>query len=518
MSRPLDGDTPSRAGPQRIVAVGGGVATWMATAALAEALERRSVDIRVVGEGHERGSFEADSVLPLAAHGRLRTWRDEDRLIEAADGAFSLGIAVSGWAGRSAAWFHPFGPIGANLGPVPFHQLVMRLRHDGLELRLADYSLGALAAQAGRFTRPPGDARSVLSTCRYALHLGKPGLAEALRASAEAAGVEQVPGTFAGVERAQDGGIAAVRTSEGQRVEGDLFLDCTRAGALAGSGDWEDWSAWLPCDRRLAACMGTRGMPPSYSLAEAHAAGWTRQLPLRSTTVLTSFCCTGAGGERAALESLRRAAGPAELDGVESVALRCGRRREPWQGNCVALGPAASAIDPVAVGDLHLLQNAIARLLELLPCDRGARVEAREYNRRTGMELDNARDYAIALYKTNGRRGDAFWDDRRAMHVPESLEYRMRLYASLGRVALYDEEPLEDASWISLFDEQGLRPRNHHPIADGFATADLEAHVARVRAIMLEELRKMPAHGDYLDRLKAARPSRRSAAGGEATT
>src|SRR5690606_15946254 len=156
-----------------------------------------------------------------------------------------------------------------------------------------------------------------------------------------------------------------------------------------------------------------------------------------------------------------------------------------------ALGPAAAFVEPLAVGNLHLVQTAVARLLELLPAEEHSPAAVREYNRRTAAELDNARDHAAALYATNGRRGEPFWDERRAVAPPESLTYRLELYASRGKVALYDEEPLEEASWICLLDEQGVRPARHHPMADGFAVRDLEAHLARVRSIMLEVLAKM---------------------------
>jgi tryptophan halogenase len=94
------------------------------------------------------------------------------------------------------------------------------------------------------------------------------------------------------------------------------------------------------------------------------------------------------------------------------------------------------------------------------------------------------------------------------MDVPSSLEYKMRLYQGRGRIAMYDEEPLEDASWANLYDEHGVRPRNYSPIADGFAVAELKAYAERARAIMIDELGTMPLHGDYLACVKAAKDSR----------
>ena len=89
---------------------------------------------------------------------------------------------------------------------------------------------------------------------------------------------------------------------------------------------------------------------------------------------------------------------------------------------------------PLGISNLQLLYDAINRLLKLIPAEASCEVEAAEYNRQTGLQLDNARDFAIAHYKLNGRRGDAFWDACREMKLPDSLQYRIDLYASRGRV------------------------------------------------------------------------------------
>lgn len=494
-------DVPDRL--QHIVVIGDGAAAWMAAAELARALGR-ACTVRVVpaAAGRAGDGFGADTLLPLP-DARLGLWQDEDRLVGAAGGAFGWGVALDGWSARDRTWFLPFGTLGANLGPVPFHQLVLRLRRDGRAVRLADYSLCALAAQAGRFARPVPAARSVLSTCRYALHVDADALALALRERADDAGAARVNAPFVRAERAPDGNIAAVHTADGARHAGQLFLDCSESGLLAGDAAWEDWSHWLACDRALVARVERRPGPPPYAIAAAHAAGWTRHVPLGDATELVAL--HGAGGEAAAHASLRGAAGASGLGRIRSVPLRCGRRAEPWRGNCVALGPAAAFVDPLSAGNLHFVQTALARLLELLPAEPRAAATRREYNRRTAAELDCARDQAIALYKTNGRHGEPFWDERRAMALPQSLDYRLRVYASRGKVVQYDEEPFEEASWIALFDEQGVAPPRNHPMADGFAAADLDAHVARIRAIMIEELKRMPSHAEYLARLHGGR-------------
>lgn len=482
----------------------------MAAAALARAVPRQDWTISVLQdrESEPAPCGDADATLPLARSSHFALEMDEDTVVAQTGGAFTYGIALHGWSDPAETWFQPFGDVGATLGPVPFHHVVMRLRHEGVPLRLANYSLAALAAQAGRFSRPGRDPRSVLSTCRYGLQLDCTKFAEGLRSQAVSAGVAAVPGPFAKVERRDDGSIAAAIVGDGTRLEGDLFLDCTGTEArLAGSSpqaNWEDWSAWLPCDRFLSASIEAQHAPPPYSLAAAHPAGWVRQLPLRDATWLTGFYRSDALTDAGAAEVLQGIAGNTEPREMRAGTARFGRLTEAWQGNCIALGSAAALVDPVATSNLHLLRASVDNLLRLLPGDRNATVEAREYNRLTGMQFDHARDFAVLHYKLNGRHGEVMWDACRAMPVPATLDYKLRSYESRGRIALYDEEPLDEASWLNLFDEHGVRPRRYSPLAEGFETAELKAHVERVRAIMLDELRRMPTHSEYLSGLQAA--------------
>lgn len=492
---------------RRIVIGGNGLVAWLAAAALARALPaaERSIRILETNGGDELASpGHTDGTLPLTDSERHVLAGDEDAILRATGGTFALGRAFTGWSAQDSTWFHPFGSTGAGLGSVPFHHLALRLRREGRNLRFADYSLAALAAQAGRFSRPERDARSVLSTLRYGLQVDCAKLTEMLRATAGAAGVRRLDGTLRHAEPAEDGRIAALITDDGHRIEGDLFLDCSGPDAqLIGKAlatEWLDWSAWLPCDRVIGAKLDAVAPPPPYSLARAHRGGWIRHLPLQSSTTLLGFYSGAAVAEHEALERLRHSAGGATLTDIGTGALRSGRRECAWRGNCVALGAAAAIIDPLAATNLQLALSGIDRLLRLLPGSANTKAVAAEYNRQSSAWLDHARDFAILYYKLNGRRGEALWDDCRGMSIPDTLACKLALYRSRGRVPMYDEEPYEESAWVGLFDGMGVEPRRYSQAADGFATAEIDAHCRRVREVMLDALRRMPSHADFLAR------------------
>lgn len=500
----------------RIVIAGGGLAAWLAAAALGRVLEPDGYPITVVGTGDADDRLApygvADAALPWPERQHAALDLDDDAVVANCAGAFSFGLALDGWNRPDGTYFHPFSQMGAALGPVSFHHIVLRLRQSGEPLRLANFALAALAAQAGRFTRPDRDPASVLSTCRHGLHADCHRLAALYRAEAGKHGVAAVAGHLRRAELAADGSLAALVTSDEQRIAGDLFIDASGIearliGAVGGS-DWVDWSAWLPCDRILSASFEHDDPPPPFSLARAHAAGWLRTLPLQGRSELVNAYGTDFADQEQALRQLQDLAGGRPLQNLQAHYVRCGRRGSPWQRNCVALGAAAALIDPVGVSNLQLLRAGVDTLLQLLPgraavgaaIGAAAAAERMEYNRRFGALLDSARDFALAHYRLNGRRGEPLWDACREAAVPELLAYKMSLFESRGRVAMYDEEPFEADDWTNLFDEHGLIPRSYSPLADGYRLADLRGHANMIRAVMLDAVAGMPTHAQYLGR------------------
>lgn len=488
---------------RKIVIAGSGLPAWMTAAALIHAVSKDDYVITVVATIETDASIPpfayADATLPVQ-HEFLPGGLDENQIIDQSKGSFTHGIALSGWANPDSSYFHPFGSIGAALGPVSFHQIILRLRDQGMDLRLANFSLPTLAAQMGKFVPDINDPRSVLATCEHGLHLDCYALAHGLCRDAEAAGVLSVEGTFGHAEHGNQGDISAVVTKDGKRVEGDLFIDCTGSEALLAGADanWQDWSAWLPCNSLVSAVILTDQPPVPYSHNDTFESGWIQHLPMQGRTYLNGLYQKENNSENQVLDKLLQSSASNELQPLYSGPLRFGRRTNAWHRNCITLGTAAALIDPVGISNLQLLGIGINRLLQLLPANRDIAAVRTEYNRQMALQLDHARDFAIMHYRLNGRHGEPFWDRCRVMSLPEELAYKLDLYQSRGHVALYDEEPLEETSWLNLFDEHGVKPRGYSTIADGFSLQDLQDHIKRVRAVMMAALPKLPSHADYL--------------------
>jgi tryptophan halogenase len=488
-----------------VAILGGTVAGWMAAATLARRLPRHRYRVMVIEtdrDGDGIGDFGTTlAALPSIAPFHESIGIDENLLLRATRGSFALGIAFSGWAANEAAYFLPFGAVGAPLGPVAFHQLLTRLRREGRAVRAADYSIAAIAAQAGRFARPSTDGHSVLSHYAYGLHLDALGYLRAMRATAEAHGARAATALFRRAIMDASGGIAALELDNGDSLPALLFVDATGTDArLCGEAlgvGFQSWRQWLPCDRAIAVRISDQSDPPPFGHVEAQATGWQSGTPLVGEASRL-LCWSSAFGDASS--------GAGSNEPVHGIAFENGRRITPWHRNCVAIGAAACVLESLHPVAIHLVQSALARLVALFPDAAEAPVEAAEYNRMTINEMESARDFLVTQYVTNGRIGEPFWDVIRSVAPPDRVAYKLALFASGGRMPMYDDEVFEEADWIALLDAQGVRPRRHDALAGTVPTQRIEQHLARLREAIIAGVKAMPSHGEYLRRAHATSP------------
>ncbi|WP_236698793.1 tryptophan 7-halogenase [Sphingomonas sp. Leaf198] len=473
-----------------VLVAGGGITAWCAAAAL----KRRApfLDVAILRCTPSRDALADRIACTLPS---LLGFHD-DLGIGAADGiartasGYRLGTLFSGWATVLPDYVHAYGRYGRSLGPTAFHLHWVRSVLEGARAAPFDsHSPAAALARAGRFAPPMPE--TPFADHEYGLTLDLPRYQTMMRAFALHVGVREIVGEIADFVRDTGDGIAAVELASGSRIVADLFVDATGPDAkLRGALDdvRDDWSAWLPCDRVLLAEGSAE--PLVLTTAVAHPAGWRWSSGAQSGFAYAS----GEISDAKAARVLRNAAGTAP---GEPIRVRPGTRPHPWLGNCIAIGDAATEVEPLEWCNLHLALSAIDRLIAMLPGRTPTRGEAAEFNRQTLAEAERVRDF-LALHYRVAQRDDPLWQAVAAAAVPPaSLSHTLAQFTERGRLPFYEEETFARDSWAAVLIGQGVLPRRIDPLVAAVPAAAAQTAMARLTTEIAAALPHIPTHAAY---------------------
>jgi tryptophan halogenase len=482
-----------------ICVAGDGIVGLSAALAFSRALPRVRIEVLALPADPAALADRLPSTLPHVLRFHAAIGFDELDLVRAGIATHRIGTRYEGWSADGASWHHAFGDTFGEVGGARFDQAWLRARAAGRAAAYERHNAAAVLAASHRFVHPDGKAGSPLASYVYALRLDPPAYRARLAAACEKRGVIRTEGALGGVERREDGGAAALLLTDGRRIEADLFVDCAGPGApvlSALDGAFEDWSAWLPCDRlRIGVSAGGRADP--VDVVEAQAEGWRWMAPLPDR-LLGGFAFASA---------LAGDARTAELfPAGETVAIRPGRRPAPWVRNVLAIGDAAAAVDPLEGTNLHLAQAAILRAIELMPGRDCHPLELAEFNRRTEWETLRVRDFIALHYLRSGRRDGPFWSALAGRAPPETLAATLEQWERRGRLPFFEEESFERESWAASLFGLGILPRHPDPAASGVPLDRSAEAIARHAERLAGLPARLPSYPDYLSRMRSTPP------------
>ncbi len=261
---------------------------------------------------------------------------------------------------------------------------------------------------------------------------------------------------------------------------------------------YEDWSQWLPCDRAIAVpCESSAQLLP-YTRATAHAAGWQWRIPLQHRIGNGHVFCSRFMEEAEAERILL-----ANLDGQplaqpRTLKFTTGMRRQAWNRNVVSMGLASGFMEPLESTSIHLVQTAIARLIDFFPSTGFDQADIDEYNRLSRFEYERIRDFLILHYHVNQRDDSAFWRHCREMAIPDTLAAKIELYQRNGRIVREGAELFAEVGWLQVMHGQNLRAQGYHPLADLVDEAETDAYLQSVREVIANCVEVMPSHEEFI--------------------
>ena len=508
-------NTTSQPLVKKVVIVGGGTAGWMAAAAMTKIFGKSDMQIQLV-ESDQIGSIGVgEATIPQINLFNRLLGLDEDEFVKYTHATYKLGIEFVNWTRLGDSYIHSFGTYGANMEGISFHHFWLQQHQAGYPHDLSEFSLEAVAAYQGKFMRPTKQAgNSPLSQIAYAFQFDAILYAQFLRKFAEARGAKRTEGRIVNtILNSESGFVEAVELENGDKIEGDLFVDCSGLrGVLieqALKTGYDDWREWLPCDRAIAVPCEREGPATPYTTSTAHQAGWQWRIPLQHRTGNGHVYCSEYISDDEAMSVLmNNLEGPALRDPFQLQYIT-GRRKRAWNKNVVALGLSSGFLEPLESTSIHLIQTGIARLMTYFPTLSFEQADIDEYNRLTRTEFEYVRDFLVLHYRQTERDDSAFWRHCQNLPMTDHLKRKIALYEANGRIYREKDELFTEDSWLAVMHGQGLRPRGHHPVATALGNEVVHERIEGIRSVINASADYMPDHMEFIrencasDRMKS---------------
>jgi tryptophan halogenase len=476
---PINVDAPLRS----LLITGESVHAWMIAARLARALRRHEVRVLVLDDGSE----ESPGVLCFdpdihAFHRSLGV--EPGDVLRHLRAALRYGTHFVDWNAAGQVGFVGFGSAGQLIERVPFQHYVTALRKQRREARLVDYCPAAHAARAGRFAL---HGNGPLAGLKAGLSVERADYLAFLRALASDLGVEHVVGRLQQIEHDADGHAQTLCLEDGRRFTADAYFDCTEHAALAGasgSGERHSFPAQVGIARRELRRARLAGAAPLFDQLFWREDGWER-LRCVADTVESERVWTV--DSRASLN----------VQGTR------GLLRAPWQGRCVALGPASGESVDLVADRWQLTRRAISHWLRLLPTRDPTPKLRDEFNRvvvAEALRLADAQSLplVIAAARTPGWAGSVHVDDSAAA----DLRNRIDLYRSTGRLSFHEDDPLSAPRWMMLLEALGVLPEAADRLLPEIPPDELARRMDKVGKVLADAVAGLPSHDEGVDRLR----------------
>ena len=383
--------------------LGGGTAGWITACRIAHRwpdarvtlVESPEIGIVGVGEGSTpqlKGLFDQLGI-------------SEAEWMPACDATYKLGIGFDGWSDRPGfdRYFHPF-PTALDSHTADAFFYNTRARRTGRDV-VAHPDRFLLPARLADAACAPQPDETFPFEVSYGYHFDAYKVGAFLaRHAVEKRGVTHLQRRVTGVERAADGGIAALLCEDGAPVVGDLFVDSSGFRSVLFEQTlnvpfvryadrlFNDAAVVLPTPRDPAAPLA------SQTRATALSAGWVWNIPLTTRSGNGYVYSSRHLSPEQAETELRDHLGVGDSGTARHLTMRVGRVAESWSHNALAVGLAQGFLEPLEATALHLVIATVEAFLDAVDAD-GFTARARTpFNARIARTLRwRARLYRRAL-------------------------------------------------------------------------------------------------------------------------
>lgn len=467
--------------PQKILILGGGTAGWMAANLFVKKWTEQQVSVSLIES--------PDIGIVGVGEGSTPTLKRFFEMLDVADAdwmprcnaTYKLNIRFAGWSPDSGlnSYSHPFVSQLDTLTQRPF-VVNCQTRRLGLDVhtRPNDFFINGVLAEQGKGPQTP---ENFPFRMEYGYHFDSGLLGAYLAELGVSRGVRHIQTRIVDVERHDGGDIAALLSDSGERIEADMFVDCSGFASVLMQKtlgvEFKSFRSNLFNDAAVVMPTPIADVIPVETVSYALSSGWCWKIPLTNRFGNGYVYSSDHISDDDAETEFRAFTGT--LDSAEEarhLKMKVGQVEKHWQGNCIALGLSQGFIEPLEATALHLVQICIELFISKYEDGNFGPAHRNEFNQKISERFERVRDYIVAHYKLNTRNDSEYWKaNRENMELSRSLRQLLDVWyrrGDLGREIQRQniESHFGNLSWHCLLSGYGAFP----PVAaNRLGTGDL---------------------------------------------
>ncbi|MEP4890067.1 MAG: tryptophan halogenase family protein [Aliiglaciecola sp.] len=485
---------------KKVVIAGGGTAGWMTAALLKKVLQDQveielveSEDIGIVGVG--------EATIPPIQLFNQYLGVDEKQFLRETKATIKLAIKFENWRVPGESYYHTFGAPGANIGFCSFQHFWLHAKQAGATASLWDYDLNYLSCERGLFNKI--NTQNPVYEMQYAYHFDSGLYGRFLRKLAEKSGVKRTEGIIEHVIQDKNSGfITELHLKNGNKISGDLFIDCTGMRKLLIAKTlgvkYQSWENLLPADSAIAVPSERFSTTLPYTRSIAHKKGWQWRIPLTHRNGNGIVYSSKYMSDDEAHQTLMTNLDSKPLDEPRKINFETGRTEQQWHKNVIAIGLSSGFLEPLESTSIHLIQAAIVRLLKMFPNNGISEAMINMYNAESKREFETIADFIVLHYHVNERDDSDFWKDMRNMTIPDRLKEKIAAFQSSAAIFNDNNDIFRDASWLQVMLGQGIQPQDYHPVAKKYGDSALLNVMQKVLAEKQKPLSSLLPHDQFI--------------------
>lgn len=444
---------------ERISILGSGLSAWMVCAFMAKQLQHTGAKITLHTGVMAEAATDIQSPLPLI--------NDFFKAIDASPDALhgssrchpKLGTAYL--FDDKHPFFHIWGQYGAPIGPIEFHQVVMKYGQLKQPVDLNKLSIGSASVLAGRFQKPTQNLQSIFSTYESSWSFETEAFLAMLKSISMSCGVEISEEKISKVVC----GDKCYVLGESNIPHHSDYLINTVPRLIEGNPGTESWFAGLPFELKSQVKKNNALSALVNKVKVLDETSWLCEITHRNRAILNVYqFATQDSGDVYVHEMPR---GP----------------------RCLNFGPAmANMYSPIFTPiDLNLI--VLKLLLKYFPSPSDGESVVNEFNKTLKSSFENLRDVTQLCL------GEIFPKNNQGypkVTLSDQAEYKASLFKRRGRYPLLENEFFKTEWQIWLLLGLGFDVDDVEPMVSYVDDAVIKEHIIKVEKSVAKSLPSIP--------------------------